>query len=218
MIHCICIKWGSKFSPEYVNKLFRGISRNTSKEFLFTCYTDNTDGIIKEVKCKSIPYFTGDWYSKIGLYNEELYNAEDQIFFFDLDTVIVGNMNEIFSYTGNFIIVRDFYRKDGFQSCFMSWRPHAVNHMWKNITREYKSRVGDQGWPEEQYPNADLWQEQYPEKVISYKVHILNNGKQPNTNFTKHGGTLETASVVCFHGRPLPQDVANLNWMKEHWK
>ena len=217
MIHCICLKFGSKYNSEYVNKLFRGIKRNTSKEFLFTCFTDQNEGLLKEFDNQMLPIQTGDWYSKIGLYNQELYDQNDQIFYFDLDTVIVGNLDEIFEYSGNFAILRDFYRANGYGSGFMSWRPALVNHMWKNFTRGYKSRFGDQGWCEEQYPNADIWQKMYPEKVISYKVHIQNNGRI-RPGWTQYGGNLNTASIVCFHGRPMPHQVAGLNWMIEHWK
>lgn len=216
MIHCICLKFGSKYNSEYVNKLFRGIKRNTSKEFLFTCFTDQYDGILEDIDIRAIPHPTGDWYSKIGLYDETLYNLNDQIFYFDLDTVIVGNLDKIFEYSGDFIILRDFYRSDGYGSGLMAWRPHAVNHMFKNFTHGYRSRLGDQGWPEEQYPNADIWQEHYPEKIISYKVHVQNNGKT-NPGWTQHGGNLDTASIVCFHGRPMPHHVIKLNWMQKHW-
>ena len=215
MIHVICIKFGTKYSSEYVNKLFRGISRNTSKEFLFTCYTDNSDGISTPISVKVLPFYTGDWHSKIGLYNEKLYNPEDQIFYFDLDTVITGNLDEIFEYRGDFIILRDFYRANGYGSGLMSWRPTAVNHMWKNF-HGGKCRNGDQGWCEEQYPGADIWQEEFPEKVISYKVHIKDCGKIRNPNFTNNSGTLESSSIVCFHGKPLPHEVKE-PWMLENW-
>ena len=88
--------------------------------------------------------------------------------------------------------------------------------MWTNFTRAYRSPLGDQGWPEIQYPNADIWQEVFPEKIISYKVHIKNRGRQPSPRFTKHGGNLDTASIVCFHGRPSPHEVKE-EWMMEKW-
>ena len=209
MIHIICIQWGKKFPDDYVNKLYKGIKANTSKGFLFTCFSDRYNkqhNIIDEVDVQPIPYFTGDWYSKIGLYNKELYNANDQIFFFDLDTVIIRNLDELLSYSGEFIIVRDFYRPKGFQSCFMSWRPASVHHMWKNIPRTYKSRYGDQGWPEEQYPTADIWQDVYPGQVASYKVHIRD--KKSNRGQIMD---MSNVSVLCFHGRPALHEVA------EYW-
>lgn len=218
MIKVICIKWGTKYSHEYVDKLFRGIQRNTSKEFSFVCYTDNCR-YIKEpnIYVKPLPYTTGDWYTKIGLYNKNLHDENDQIFYFDLDTVITGNLDDIFSYKGDFILLRDFYRKEGFGSGLMSWRPTSVDHLWKNYPRGYKARNGDQGWCEEQYPTADIWQKEFPEKVISYKVHIKNKGKLKNPNYTNYPGSLDTASIVCFHGKPDPHEIKE-KWMQEHWK
>lgn len=202
MIHVICIRWGIKFPPEYVNKLFRGIRNNTSKEFLFTCFTETNKGLDSEIEVKDIPLFTGDWYSKISLYHKGLYNPNDQIFFFDLDTVILGDLDELFSYSGDFIIVRDFYRPNGFQSCFMSWRPHAVDHMWTNYTQGWTCRNGDQGWPEIQYPTADIWQEKYPGQIASYKVHIRDKGG-PRGEIID----LDNIRVLCFHGRPAVHEV-----------
>ena len=216
MIHCICIKFGTKYSSDYVNKLFRGIKRNTSKEFIFTCFTDNRDGIQPEIQCEELPLKRNDWFAKIGLYNKELYNENDQIFYFDLDTVITGNLDEIFEYSGNFIILRDFYRRTGYGSGLMAWRPDAVHHMFTNY-RGQKCPHGDQGWCEQQYKGADIWQEKYPEKVISYKVHIKNKGRN-RPGWTQHSGALNTASIVCFHGRPLPHQVTNEDWMQENWK
>lgn len=218
MIHCVGIKWGNKFSPEYINKLFRGIRSNTTKEFIFTCFTDNPLGIeYPEIAIRPLQFFTGDWFTKIGLYNKNLYKKGDQIFYFDLDTVVVGNLDEIFDYSGNFMILRDFYRAKGYGSGLMSWRPSAVHHMWENYTRGTRCAHGDQGWPELQYPNADIWQEKYPQKIISYKVHIKNRGKLKNPNYTNYPGSLETASIVCFHGKPMPHEVKE-SWMLEHWK
>ena len=76
---------------------------------------------------------------------------------------------------------------------------------------------GDQGWPELQYKNADIWQEQYPEKIISYKVHVRGKGRN-RPGWTQHPGSLNSASIVCFHGRPLPHEVQNEPWMQENWK
>lgn len=217
MIHIICIKWGNKYNSNYVDKLFRGIRRNTSKEFIFTCFTDDGQHIKEDVRIQPIPFFTGDWNSKIGLYNKKLYVPGEQIFYFDLDTVVVGNLDEIFEYRGDFILLRDFYRANGFGSGLMSFAPEAVDFMWTNYTKGYKPRHGDQGWCEEQYPTADIWQEKYPGKVISYKVHIVGKGKLKHPHYTKHPGTLETASIVCFHGTPNPHELKKLEWMETNW-
>ena len=50
-----------------------------------------------------------------------------------------------------------------------------------------------------------------------YKVHIKGNGGIHSTYWPKHYGTLDTASIVYFHGNPRPHEVKNLTWMREHW-
>lgn len=209
MIHCICIRWGEKYPPIYVNKLYKAITLNTEKEFKFTCFTDltNSDDYEPQICLEKIPVFTGDWYSKISLYNKKLYNKEDQIFFFDLDTAIVSNIDNILDYSGNFAILRDFYHPNGFQSAFMSWKPEAVHHMWTSWTQDFKAGRGDQVWPEIHYPSADIWQIMYPEQIISYKVHIRDKTAKILPKRTNLPGNLETAKIVCFHGKPALHEV-----------
>jgi len=48
-INIITMKWGTKYGPEYVNKLYRGFKKNTAREFNFILFTDNTDGLLPEI-------------------------------------------------------------------------------------------------------------------------------------------------------------------------
>ena len=41
----ICLKWGDRYGSDYVNKLYRGILRNTKYQVDFICYTENEEGI-----------------------------------------------------------------------------------------------------------------------------------------------------------------------------
>jgi hypothetical protein len=137
----------------------------------------------------------------------------DQIFFFDLDTVITGNIDELLNYRGDFAILRDFYRDGkwknrpaGYGSAIMSWKPEAKREWWdKFVEAKYPTdRLGDQGLME-QYagPHADTWQDMFPNQIFSYKVHCKNE--------------LPTdARIVCFHGNPPPHKVNN-KWMSQNW-
>ena len=37
----ICINWGTKYGPDYVNRLYGMVARNITPPFTFTCFTDN---------------------------------------------------------------------------------------------------------------------------------------------------------------------------------
>ena len=51
----ICINWGTKFGPPYVNRLYAMVARNLTSPFSFTCFTDRTKGIRPEVRCEPLP-------------------------------------------------------------------------------------------------------------------------------------------------------------------
>ena len=53
--HVLCMKWGTKYGPHYVNNLYAMARRHLRGDFRFICLTDNTEGIRAEVECFPIP-------------------------------------------------------------------------------------------------------------------------------------------------------------------
>ena len=53
--HILCMKWGTKYGPEYVNRLYAMVRRHLQGDFNFVCLTDNAQGIRPEVQCLPIP-------------------------------------------------------------------------------------------------------------------------------------------------------------------
>ena len=51
----ICMKWGTKYGSEYVNRLYNMVKRHTTVDFKMVCLTDRTEGINPEVQCFPIP-------------------------------------------------------------------------------------------------------------------------------------------------------------------
>ena len=51
----ICMKWGDKYSPDYVNILFNMVSRNLKNPFKFVCFTDDATGIDPKVETFDLP-------------------------------------------------------------------------------------------------------------------------------------------------------------------
>jgi Tetratricopeptide repeat len=41
----VCLKWGTKYGPEYVNRLARGVARHLSIPHTFVCFTEDSTGI-----------------------------------------------------------------------------------------------------------------------------------------------------------------------------
>jgi uncharacterized Rossmann fold enzyme len=211
-LNVVCVRHGEKYSPDYVTKLHAMVARNITlgTEGRFICFTDQPDDLPPHIIRSPLPDGVAGWWSKLALFDADLFAPGDRILYFDLDTVIVGDLDQVIRYDGDFAILRDFYRPDGMQSAVMAWTPSpstaAFWDAWKAAGRP-EIAGGDQAWIEKVCAaNAftpDLWQDLYPGLFCSYKVHC--NPFPP-----------EGASVVVFHGEPRPHDCGRA-WVQAMW-
>ena len=51
----VCIKWGTAFGPEYVNRLYSGVRRNLKAPVRFLCMTEHADGLHPDVEVLDLP-------------------------------------------------------------------------------------------------------------------------------------------------------------------
>jgi len=105
MKQVVCMKWGTVYGPEYVNVMYGMLRRNVTGEFTLICFTDDTTGVRSEVKCMPLPTLDceippdvpGKW-PKIALWGKELGGLSGTALFIDLDSVIVANIDDYFTY------------------------------------------------------------------------------------------------------------------------
>jgi hypothetical protein len=108
MKQVICIKWGTMYGPEYVNILYAMLRRHLTGDFKLYCFTDDATGVRPEVQCHPQPLLgceippdvPGKW-PKIALWGKELeeqYGLSGTALFIDLDSVIVSNIDDYFTY------------------------------------------------------------------------------------------------------------------------
>ena len=55
MATILCMKWGTKYGPEYVNRLHSMVRRHLTIPHRFVCLTDNRDGLHAEIETFPIP-------------------------------------------------------------------------------------------------------------------------------------------------------------------
>ena len=62
--YVVCLKWGDKYSADYVNVLANMVARNTTVPYEFVCFTDNSNGIQAGIRVLPLPNLpiTGWWY------------------------------------------------------------------------------------------------------------------------------------------------------------
>ena len=44
-LNVVCVKYGTKYGSDYVNKLYAGVMRHLSIEHTFTCFTEDGEGL-----------------------------------------------------------------------------------------------------------------------------------------------------------------------------
>lgn len=110
MYTVVCMKWGDKYGPEYVNRLFNMVARNTTLPFKFVCFTDDAKGLLPEIDARPLPQMDlppdkeRGW-RKLSLFRKDV-GLEGRVLFLDLDTVIVGNIDGYFTMDGKFIFIK----------------------------------------------------------------------------------------------------------------
>lgn len=176
---------------EYVHKLKMGVSRNLSVPHTFHVITE-----------ADLPQGVVGWWSKIEMFRPGRFKG--RCLFFDLDTVIVGSLDEITAYDGEFAMVSDWFHPDLKTSSVMAWdadKAGSIYELWERAGRPQFHLRGDGGFIESVMPGADCLQDKFPGQLVSFKASCGN-------------GIPDGARVVAFHGLPRPH---HLNDLMKHW-
>ena len=115
----VCMKWGKLYGAEWVNKLYGMVARNTTWSIRFVCLTDDAAGIRPEVECVPFPPLELDpvigrkhrgnedpWWRKLCLYSESVHDLSGLTLYLDLDVVVAGNIDALFTHPGRFCMMR----------------------------------------------------------------------------------------------------------------
>lgn len=93
-MNVICVKHGTKYNSDYVNRLYSMVSKNMPCDFDFHCYTDDSNGIDKHINVVPIKSDLEKWWPKLDALN--IFNDGDNILF-DLDIIILNRLERLHS-------------------------------------------------------------------------------------------------------------------------
>jgi hypothetical protein len=219
------MKWGTKYGPEYINRLYGMVRRHLHGAFDFVCLTDHGEGIRSEVRCLPIPDLKlpdgipeRGW-KKLTSFEANLHGLTGTALFLDIDIVIVDDITPFFEQPGDFLIIHDWkrpWRITGNSSVYrfelgahadvLAYFRHHVEEVRANFRHEqaylsdFLHRQGKMAyWP------AD-W-------CRSYKYHCVPGWP---TNYFRAPSIPRGARVLIFHGVVNPPDAlagrSNGNW------
>ena len=222
MIIACLLKYGGDYDASYVRRLALGVRRHAKFPYEFICLSDRASDVERD--CGSLIDGTvwldhGEWpgwWSKL-----ELFRLGGPVLYFDLDTVIVGDLTPLADLVQfrlgpeQLLMLADFYRGDP-QSGILGWSEN-MNAVYANFVRDYAKDAiwtpgrfssgmavgdlqfkGDGDWLR-RHAAADgigvLLAQRFVPGIVSYKVDVQGRALPVG------------ASVVCFHGKPRPAEV-----------
>jgi len=241
LVNVICIKWGTSYDAEYVNKLQNMIVRNTSYKVDFYCFTDDSEGFNADIIVKPLPvlntikeYQTKYSYRKeAALCDDDLGGLRGQrVFFFDLDIVFISNLDAFFTYPENekFYIINDWNNKGdkigqasayswvvgtlGYVKEYFEKNPREVTDKFRTASQEYLSRKVI-----EKYGSLHFWPESW---FCSFRFHCMSKIGPFRYFITPQiPNDRPGLKAIVFHGVPNPREAIQGIWPlkdKERWK
>ena len=227
-VNVVCVNWGTKYSIDYVMRLHNMVQKNTSRNFKMFCLTDSPEKYPDPVTPIMLePGYEG-WWNKMQLFRDDVLPVGDYLYF-DLDVVIVDNIDCFFEFIG-FGITRDFINPDTgllggneYNSSIMRFTQNKS--LWSYFEdnqdrwKKEQQRVpffGDQNVISD-YLNNEGYDKPFPDEWIwSFKIGSIR-GRRPVDHSKYFGSTIPDGGKICvFHGYPNPEDV-DVDWVSECW-
>lgn len=218
MYNIVCLKWGNKYSVDYVNNLYNMVKRNCTLPFNFYCITDNHSQINKNIIIKELNMNAIGWWNKIGLFKENAFDLSGPTLFLDLDVVIVSNINNMLTYSDSFTIIKDWGSREGnviYNSSVFFMKINEHTQVYEEFIRNNnitKSMHGDQNLITKMIKKVNFWPKEW---CRSFKFECV---KGDRTSFIP-----ENSKIIIFHGKPDPHDCLEKNskfkadWVKNFW-
>lgn len=237
MNNVICIKWGTKYGPHYVNRLYAMVERNLSKPFRFACLTDDSRGIRSEVEVLPIPpisvppqHNVSPW-RKLALFDPTLGDLSGKALFLDLDVIIVDRIDDFFDYTDKFCIIENWTQKGqgiGNSSvyCFEIGRYTEVLEYYHGHTEEVHAQYrNEQIYLSKRIGDIAFWPETW---CRSFKFHAIPRGLK---RYFATPALPPGCRILVFHGHPNPDEAIvgdyggklrkyfkPARWIVDYWK
>ena len=213
------MKWGSRYGPEFVNRLYSSIQRHTKRKTKLYCFTDNEQEINHNVVCKPLPNIKlpeaislSPW-RKISLWQYPLYDLEGDVLFLDLDLVITGNLDRFFDIEpGSYCVIENWTQigqNIGNTSCFrfpVGKYTSVFKKFEKSPEKYWKKYHIEQVYLSAQIKDTIFWPAEW---CRSFKHNLL-----PKWPFRiwEPAKLPSGTSIVAFTGKPDPDDVIDGTW------
>jgi len=220
--------WGDKYKLEDVAKLRAGVRRHLMEDHRFVCFSDR-QFLLDDVQVIAIPdehlTLLPGCFARLRLFDRRwqdmlwpVKEPTDRLVNVDLDTVITGPLDWLFSGTEDFMIMRGANSMNPcpYTGALMMIRPGAHPELWDDFTVQEAQKIkrlefpDDQGWIWHKVPNAHGWTVGPSTGVYAFQ--------KPGWPLYDPFSLPVGARLVTFIGWRKPSGFASLDWVQKHWR
>lgn len=237
LVNVICMKWGTKYGAEYVNRLYAGVRKHLKRPHRFVCFTDDATGIDPGVEIKPLPSLglppgpERGWL-KLATFAPTLADLTGTTLFLDIDVIITASLDAFFEPAGEFFIIRDWKRpgtKVGNSSVYrfvIGAHPQVLSEFVADVDKVKRDHRNEQEYLTAVMARDGALNYWPADWCVSYKKKCIP--KFPASLWRAPACPADTR-VVVFHGNPKPEEamigVGNkwyrpalaAPWIKDAW-
>lgn len=219
MLTVACVRTGTKYSVDYVHRLRAMVARHLDRPHRFVVLTDRPEDLsgvetIDAYAHHALP----SWWTKMCLFSPDW--RDGRALYFDLDTVIAGDLGPLADLECEFGICENFTRLAGhtawpckYGSCAMVFGQGWGDHVWQAFKADAINWMTVSGRYGDQMAIEHL--------VSPGEVTLLQSVLPPGfflgyRDLPKHAEPPRGCSVVVFAGAHKPSNT-NCDWARAAW-
>jgi len=215
-VACVWIKSDTYDSPEWVYRLHRMVEANLAQEFEFLVITSEPIDLMP-LKGSTLSTFYPRikppdgwplWWYKLNLF--EVDPMGDRVLYLDLDTVVMGGLEDLVNYPSDFCMAPTSgvpTKNHDFNSSVVVWTPGCEQHqiIKKSLPPDWKRYAGDQQWLSSLKMKIDAFPYRW--------IHKYLPGKGP---YLPPDGT--RVALMIQGGKNQALLDAGHSWIAEYWR
>ncbi len=223
----ICLKWGVRYGPEYVNKLYSMVARHTKRPLRFVCITDDVSGLDPRVETRPMPEFDlpetfrFKGFRRMFLFKETLHDLTGPVLHLDVDLLVTGSIDDLFDYKpdAKYIVAENWTQPGQGIGNMSVFRYHigSQTKIWERFRADPLGML-------KEYNNSQTFCsrtlgtfEMYPlEWCIGFKQSLIP--AWPLRYFVSPYPPPATAKIVAFTGKPDQDEALVGRWPEPKWR